>query len=80
MKDQKWIMWIIGVLLLVSSSVSAYSVTRIDGMQDKFIQSQEYLHKNYVMKGDYRCDIDRLEEGMAIINNKLDRLLAERPQ
>jgi len=75
MKDQKWIMWIIGLLLLASTSVSAYSITRIDNMQSNFTASQKYLSENYVMKSDYRIDLNRLEESLKCVNEKLDRLL-----
>ena len=75
MKDQKWIMWIIGLLLLASTSVSAYSITRIDNMQSNFTTSQKYLSENYVMKSDYRIDLNRLEESLKCVNEKLDRLL-----
>ncbi len=60
MNNNKWVQWIIGILITIALAVSAYAINRIDTKVDK---------------EQYRCDIARIEKGIERIDEKLDRFL-----
>ncbi len=71
--DAKWILWILGALMLVVSSLSGYSVARVDSVQQD-------LSEKYVQKIDYRADLGRIETSLKCLNDKMDRVLAVQGQ
>ena len=62
---QKWIMWVIGGLLIIVSAVTGCSIHRIDKVCDEL--------KNYITKEDYRCDMDKHDRDMRMFEYKLDK-------
>lgn len=54
-RTAQWIMWIIGLLVLIAMAVSGYAVNKAD---------------NAVPKDDYRIDQARLESSMKCLNDK----------
>jgi len=56
----EWVMWVLGVLVLIFIGVSSYAVTKAD---------------NAVPKDDYRVDQARVEKGLQCLNEKMDKVL-----
>jgi len=68
MNDMKWVMWILGVLIMIAASVGGYAVARVDNVQKS-------LQAEYVQKADYREDISDLKDALNRLNFKMDRVL-----
>ena len=69
--NTRWIISLIGLFIMIATSLGAYSVARIDVMQDT-------LRTEYVQKVDYRCDVDDLKHALDALNKKMDRVLESR--
>jgi len=63
-RTAQWIMWIIGLLVMIAMAVSGYAVNKAD---------------NAIQKDDYRIDQARLESSMKCLSDKLDKVLARLP-
>ena len=68
MNDSKWIMWVLGVLIMIASTLSGYAIARIDTVQQN-------LTEKYIQKTDYRIDMERIDSGIKSLNDKMDRIL-----
>jgi hypothetical protein len=61
----EWIMWVLGILVLIFIGVSSYAVTKAD---------------NALPKEDYRIDQARVESALRCLNDKMDMVLQRIPQ
>lgn len=60
MNGNKWVQWVIGILITIALAFSGYAINRIDTKVDK---------------EQYRCDIVRIEKSLEKIDEKMDRFL-----
>jgi len=89
--NNKWIPWVIGLLVVIAISVSAYGIGRID-MVNKDLQSykldaakdalsiakeQVNISKEFVLKEDFKCTISDLKKQIEKIDTKTDTILKE---
>ena len=64
-KTAEWVMWILGIFVLIAMSVSGYAVNKAD---------------NAVQKEDYRIDQSRLERTVGDIACDVKKILERLPK
>ncbi len=89
--NNKWLPWIIGILVTIAVAVSGYGVGRIDSVNADLqtykvmiakealglAKEQVMIQKEYVLKEDFKDTIDGLRKQLGRMDDKLDILMKD---
>ena len=66
--NTKFILSLIGLFILIATGLGGYAVARVDSCQEK-------MTIFYVQKVDYQSNINRIEQGIVRLNDKMDEII-----
>lgn len=75
---QKWLTYLVYLLLLFLTTVSGWLIVDRIGMPKEFVRLERYTEDKKAQSERYSCDMGRIEKSLATINGKLDNAIIYR--
>ena len=68
--NTKWILSLIALFIFIATAMGGYAIGEVD-------EVKRALASDYVMKDDFRCAVNRVDNGITRLNDKMDEMLLE---